>query len=408
MIYISQPIIEQIEEQTVLKANIKYEMRESSFDLWYSVNQVYGKYLCSDYADAFVLAVLMLAMKSGQDIVVEAPVSSKLLFNLNNTVQPIYAKQNPELKQVVIKSLPDPHIVYNGSGLGCCCSLGIDSFASFLQHYGPDVPEEYRATHLTLFNSGQLGYKDVEGTRRFFNETIHNLQEFSHEVNLPILAVDSNINELYFGSGFTIVQTVLLRTISCALTLQKLFSKYVFASSYSIEYFKLTANDDEYAQVAYASSLSTNNMEIIFSSPAMTRVEKTEFISQYPITTKYLDVCWSGQWAFGNVQSDKYFKEKQHKNCGKCDKCLRTLLALDLLGKLEDYEQMFDMDYYRANKDHFVAKVLAYRKSNAFYSELYDLMKEKGVKPSLLARLLSVKKKSRFLTQFIRVFRKQK
>lgn len=404
MIRIGHPFIEKKEATTYLKADIEFDNK--IFPLWYSVDNVFGEFLCSDYADAFVLAVLMLAMKSGQDIAVEAPVSSKLLFNLNKTVQPIYAKQNPELRQVTIKSHPDPHIAYNGSGLGCCCSLGIDSFASFLQHYGPDVPEEYRVTHLTLFNSGQLGYKDVEGTRRFFNETIQNLQEFSHEVNLPILAVDSNINELYFDSGFTIVQTVLLRTISCALTLQKLFSKYVFASSYSIEYFKLDTNDDAYAQVAYASSLSTNNMEIIFSSPAMTRVEKTEFISQYPITTKYLDVCWSGQWALGDVQSDKYFKEKKHKNCGKCDKCLRTILALDLLGKLDEYENLFDLDFYRNNKDHFIAKVLAFRKSNAFYSELYDLMNEKGVKPTMFARLLSIKKKSMFFSRLYHMFRK--
>lgn len=399
MIRIGHPFVENRNSESFLISHIDDECRGESFDVWYSVSNEYGSYLCEDYADSFVLVALLWAMKSGQEIVVDAPVSPRLQFSLYNTVQPIYAKAIPGFRPVKISSQPNPGIKYNGKGLGCCCSLGIDSFSSFLQHYGPEVPQEYRVSHLTLFNSGQLGDETWEKVHHYFVEAADNLRPFAAEVGLPLLAVDTNLNDFFLGTGVTGIQSVLLRTISCALSLQKLFGKYAFASSYSIEYFKLCAHDDAYAEAAVAPLLSTDNTEIILSDPAKTRVEKTAFISKYPITTKYLDVCWSAQMAKSTIHQTKFFDEKKNKNCGKCDKCLRTLLALDLLGCLPQYEHLFDMDYYRKNRNHYIAKLLAHKDENASFADLLNLMESKGIRPTLATRILSLKKRSAFLTR---------
>lgn len=41
------------------------------------------------------------------------------------------------------------------------------------------------------------------------------------------------------------------------------------------------------------------------------------------------------------------------KNCGRCEKCTRTLLALDALGALDKYRDVFDVDYYLSHKQSY-------------------------------------------------------
>jgi len=50
------------------------------------------------------------------------------------------------------------------------------------------------------------------------------------------------------------------------------------------------------------------------------RLEKLAFVAQTPIALETLHVCW---------------EERSERNCGRCEKCFRTLLALEILGLRE-------------------------------------------------------------------------
>ena len=381
MITIEHPFIEEREQETFLSAKVIDENRNKEFQIWYSVDKEYGKFLCDEYADAYLLLVLQWAMKSRQDIKVKAPVSPKLLFNINNTIQPLFEKMLVGSKEVRIdaQTSTEPH--FEGKGVGCCCSLGVDSFSTFLRHSGEEVPEEYRVTHLTLFNSGQLGFVNMESTEESFRSAIQNLQPFVEDVGLPLVAIDTNLSEFYIDTEIKITNNDIDRTISCALALQKLFGKYLFSSSYSVEHFIITDDDEAHIEAVFTPLLGTESMEVVLSDPVMTRVEKTRYIARFPITMKYLDVCWAVQMSNGVVfqeQGAMLVKNKKKKNCGRCRKCLRTMLTLDLLGLLEQYEGQFDMEYYRSHKDWFVAKVLTEKDNNVSFREIADLLVQTG------------------------------
>ena len=393
MITIGKPYIERRGEETFLLSLLQDEVRKKDLEVWFSVSNEYGGYLCEDYADSFLLMTLLLGMNSGQDIQVLAPVSERLLHNLENTVQPLLAKANPKFRQIKITALPARNPQYGGTAVGCCCSLGVDSFASFLKNTEEQTPESYRVTHLTLFNSGQLGYLDLKGAEQLFHKSIEDLQPFAAEVGLPIVAVNTNLNEWYLDGGISIIQSMTFRTISCAMALQKLFGKYIFASSYSAERFQMSQEDCTHMESVFVPQLSTENMEVVLSQPVMNRVEKTAYISRYPITYRYLDVCWSGQMAYGVAQYSNYYDEKEKTNCGRCDKCLRTMLTLDFVGQLDKYEGQFDMDYYRTHKEWYIAKVLVNKKGNQFYDELSVLLTQKGYVPSRRVRKIMFKLK---------------
>ena len=381
MITIGHPYIEEGEHEAFLFAKIKDESRNKEYVIWYSVEKEYGKYLCNDYADAYLLLVLQWAMKSRQDIKVDAPVSSRLLFNINNTIQPLFEKMLVGSRRVAITAKTATEPCYEAKAVGCCCSLGVDSFSSFLRHRSDAVPVDYRVTHLTLFNSGQLGHVNMEGAEQSFRSAIQSLQPFVEEVGLPLVAIDTNLSEFYIDTDIKITNNDIDRTISCALAMQKLFGKYVFSSSYSVEHFTITDDDEAHIEAVFAPLLGTENMEVILSDPVMTRVEKTRYIADFPITKKYLDVCWAVQMSNGKVfqeQGTELLRNKKKKNCGRCSKCLRTMLTLDLLGLMQQYEGQFDMDYYWTHKDWFIARVLTEKEHNVSFREIAELMEEVG------------------------------
>src|ERR1700732_4494661 len=73
---------------------------QSTRELWFEVNAEYESCLTTDSVDAFVVSCILPAMLSGQDLIVEGPMSKKLFYNLTHSVIPI-------LKQF----LPRSHII---------------------------------------------------------------------------------------------------------------------------------------------------------------------------------------------------------------------------------------------------------------------------------------------------------
>lgn len=374
MITISKPYIQHRDKESYLLSRVVDEMHVRDSLVWYAVDNCYGQYLCDETADAFVLLMLQLAMQSGQDIRVEAPVSARLLFNIENTLQPLFLKAFPDFHRIKIEVESESVQSFHGTAVGCGCSLGVDSFSSLLKHLSQDVPESYRVTHLALFNCGQLGDLDINGAEQSLYETLAQLEPFAEEMNLPLVSINSNLNELYVNSGVRLLQSSINRTISCALALQKLFGKYVYSSAYTVDDFHVSQKDESYMESALTPLMGTESMEAILSNPAMTRVEKTAYLSQYEITYRYLDVCWSGQMKYGVDQKPTLYETKTKKNCGRCQKCLRTLLTLDILGKIDEYKDVFDLEEYYKRKDWYIYYVVRKRYYNVYCKELVDLI----------------------------------
>ena len=411
MITISHPVIEKREKKAYLISKIKDENRSLESELWFSVDEEYKDYLCDDYADCFLVCLLLIAIRTEQDIKVEAPVSRKLLFNIQNTMIPLFMNIFTPPTQRVIKVIAEAKddLLFKAKGVGCGCSLGVDSLSSFLKHYGENVMDGYKVTHLTLFNSGQLGDYDLEGVEENFRKSVEELKPFSEAVNLPVVAINSNLNSFYRYSGVSLLQSFVNRTVCCALALQKLFDKYVYASSYTIKQFNFSTVDQSHMEATYAPLFSTENMELILSNPMLTRVEKTEFISKSPLTPRFLQVCWAEQTALEVWHNTAFLEGKTKKNCGWCDKCLRTLLTLEVLGRnLEEYGEQFELSKYYEHRDKYIEKVFKEYKSNIFYEEMVELMIARNYPLSSKVRYIykwSVTKE-RIKVLFFRVIRK--
>lgn len=380
MIIISKPYLESDDDNSFLKASIHDDKRNKDYLIWYSVENEYRNYLCTENADGFLLLALMVAIQSHQDIKVEAPVSRKFLFNLNNYVIPLFTKIIPNGQTIRIEANEISTTVFDARGVGCGCSMGVDSLSALYTHLDEGVINGYRVTHLATFNSGHFGDVDQKGAEAAFYKEIKELRPLSVELGLPIVAINTNLNEFFWGSPFmTHLSRLIPSTISCVFALQKLFGKYVFASSNSIDEFKIIPFDHVITEAALVPVLSTENVEVILSCATMTRVEKTDFIRSNPLTSRYLNVCWADPAAYGFKHNRKYLDDRTKMNCGWCSKCLRTLYTLELLGEdIGKYGDIFDLDKYYQHKQGFIENVYLYRNKDELYKEIYDYMIKTG------------------------------
>ena len=376
-----------------LEAVIEDEGLQREFKLWYEVENAYREYLCTESADAFLLPFLPLAANVGQDLFIEANVSPKLLHNAREIHVPFLAHAFGK-KKIEVRAQSAVACHFHGSAVATGCSLGVDSLSAIYQYTDPACQPEYRLTHLCLFNSGQLGNIDQEQTTRSLMECAKRAEPFASEMGLDLFWIDSNIPDLVDRYHLSTAQTSQYTSAGCALTLQKFLGKYMFASGTSAEKIRMEHGDASHAKALVVPATSTESVDVILTDAFVRRIDKTERISKNPLTPRYLDVCWSTYDALEKGGKDWYQKDKEFRNCGWCDKCMRTLFTLELYGRLSDYAEAFDLERYRYNRKDYIIKVVANRNHGGFYEEIYELMKEKHFPIPLrgeLLRLVNVK-----------------
>ena len=111
--------------------------------------------------------------------------------------------------------------------------------------------------------------------------------------------------------------------------------------------------------------LSNKGLELISDGSRYNRGEKIELIVNDPYVKEFLNVC--------TCSSDTDSKV----NCSHCRKCLTTMLALEIIGKLDDFKELFDIDGFRKNYLNKIKYHVVWRNTKEEYSMVcLDLAKK--------------------------------
>lgn len=388
MIRISKPIVREVDRKVFLVSYMsdnksKTEVNPNGEEVFYATTKDYGQYLTNESSDCFVVGILLMAIKLGQDIECDT-ISEKLYYNLVHTVIPILDQiyGGKEIK-IHCKHLSNQN--YQAKAVATGCSLGVDSFSTIIDHIGTDCSPSYRLTHFTYFNVGAHGDKNLDKVKESYDNDFKLVDAYAKTKKIPVVAVESNISKLYEGFDFN--QCALIRNMSVVLSMQKLFRRYIYASSFHIRDTSFSNKDMHYQSPFLLPALSTETTELINGDPCLDRVNKTRKIADFEDTYKYLYVCWKELIANDGLNEDIAKVKDEFLNCTRCDKCLRTILTLDILGKKEKYHNIFDLKYYDKSKDLYVGKVIAYKRRETYYQEIYQLMKETDFPITLKARI---------------------
>jgi hypothetical protein len=272
-------------------------------------------------ADAVLSASLLPAMKSGGKLEIHAPISPRIL-----RMQPEYQaiqrawsrdwRSRTRLEEVSVSApVRDEQEPERNGRVGAFFSGGVDSWSTILTH--PEITDLVfiRGTDLLLGNEQHEGLVEEVDSR---------LREVAAELGKRITVVETNLRqlsdplapwEIYFGCAL----------VTVALFAQPLFDRVLIASEI-----------DHEVQPAVATGRmvdhlwSTDGLEIIDDGGLYNRVERIRNIADHPLVQRSLRTCWQNP---GSAY-----------NCGRCRKCLQTMITLEALGKRDRVTTFPELD----------------------------------------------------------------
>lgn len=328
--------------------------QEEGSSLWFSAPAEYAEYLCAERSDAFVIAMLWYAMITGSDIRFEAPLSGKLHNGLTQKLIPALMQESG----VSAGSKPadvTTHIHLDGpvscepvacaDGVLTGMSCGVDSLYTLHCYDRPDAPGGRRLTHLAYYDCNYLlpfsePPYDVHAIYRekedVFAHIIEHAKIIAGHHDLPLIVMRSNLDEDYYRGGR--IYGSMYRFLACTLAMQHLYGTYISSSSghdSDMIEVSLTVPTQHYEGLI-CECCQTETLHYV-TSDDVSRPEKLKALADDEDVQKYVAVC--------------YDAGKHGENCGRCYACMKTMIPLDIMGRLDQFEESFDLEEYYAHRE---------------------------------------------------------
>jgi hypothetical protein len=334
--------------------------------------------------DGFLVGMLFPAMQNGEDIHVAGCVSEKLLFNLNNYVIPLLTAFSPSSKRIRVTADEVSSERYIVGGVGTGFSAGVDSFCTIYDRLELEISPDYKVNSFLFLNVGSHGGGESEEKQAFarskFKQRYDYLKQFPEELGLDFIPLDSNLHTFHPWGH---LKTDTLTSSAGILVMQGLYKRYYYGTA-GFSYSDQLVCGDKFREISVADCcdpmiaplLATESLDFVLDGMQFSRNNKLLHILNYPPVGKYLNVCVSG--------------EDTHANCSVCTKCCRTLMALDSIGRIDDFSHLFDIQKYRKKaKWRYVAAQVMLQKKDPFARGNILLAKENNAKlPCLFTAVL--------------------
>jgi len=284
-------------------------IRRAGWDRAYFKFDRKNYYYLQPDASPFAAALLVPSMALGEDLVVEGAISERLYGGMR-AIMKIISRWNIGLKPVNIIAeslIPDQA---EPRRIATFFSGGVDSFYTYLKHK-KDFSDRISA-FITI-----NGFDIDRGNKKLWTAAKGNVADVARHEGIEVVALESNLRELtdpIFPWSYTHGGCL----AAAGLCLRREFKKIYVPSSLGRE-----------QQIPWGSHLETDKLwssEALFFDHDGTearRVDKIAWqIAKSPLALSYLRVC--------------YMNAKGAYNCGRCEKCVRTMTSLLAAGKLAE------------------------------------------------------------------------
>jgi hypothetical protein len=285
------------------------EVDGAPLTLWYTYRGVVPR----PRAETFLAALLLPAMARRLPIECESPVSPALLRQLP-TIQDIYATWTPTLARVPVHAPAGP-VEEPGDEVAAFFTGGVDSFHTALAHqdeirtlvYVKSFDPPVRAQAVTLEIRSRLEAAAARLGARLVEVTTNARAPRVISVTEPARLSPTLWNfELAHGAALAAVAHGLPAAVGRV---------YVAAS---------TTYDDLFPWGSHPlldPLWSSESLRIVHDGCAFTRIEKVRRLAGSDVALDALRVC--------------AVPERTLYNCCRCEKCIRTMVGLDIAGGLD-------------------------------------------------------------------------
>lgn len=291
-----------------LWGDVRYE-NGSADRYWLDVPERHADAL-SATGDPWLAWLAPLAGTLGERLHVSIPCDPTLLAGVRELLGVWSAWYKPiEAIPIVAK---EETAVATGSQVASFFSGGMDSFFTALT-YAP-LPDAANATkidaHLLVW-----GFDIPLSNGAAFDRTLRSVTEVATALGRSVLPIVTNIRETRFREADWSLVSHGAALAGVAQALGGRFHTVLVPSCagyHDLEPWGSHPLTDP--------MMSSARVRVIHDGAAFTRVQKTELVANHALAATHLRVC---------------YHDDAGGNCGACNKCYRTMLALEALGKLE-------------------------------------------------------------------------
>ena len=280
------------------------------FYLWYRIPERYQA-LLTKTIDPFAVAMIFPAMRQSSDLIIHGAVSLSLLRNLEEfqrawtcwlpgTYSKVQIQPDVELKLPKVNDTDKAIAAFSG-GIDSCFTVwshcnnnsnrsSYDLQAGVMIH-GFDIPLEQTAA---------------------FNMAADKSKKILNSLGIELIPIATNFRQLDDDWKDTHVAAL----VSCLMMFEGGFDVGLISASPT--YDNISVRPPLGSNPITDRMLSNNNFEIVHDGTAYCRADKIRQIADCPEAMRNLRVCWEG--------------EQKDRNCGVCEKCIRTILSFKALG----------------------------------------------------------------------------
>jgi hypothetical protein len=324
-------------------------------ELWFDFPRESASAL-GDSGNAWLVILAPMAASLGEPLRIGLPVDRLLLRNIGEVLA-IWKVWYPSLHRIEVQAdVDDPRPA--GARTAAFFSGGVDSFFTILRNDLPE-PGMFPADDLICVGGFDIPLRNIEAFRR------HNVRQRAVADRLGKRYVDvvTNLRDTRLESAnwFKLVHGPAL--IGIGLLMERRYRRLLIASSNDYG-FPLPIGSHFLTDALF----STSGTRVLHDGAAFTRCGKVELLSRFPVALDNVHVCW---------------RTEADDNCCACEKCLRTMVTLEVLGRLEGSEAFPRREIGAAD----LARIhLSRRGLQRYWEQIQDLALERG-RPDIAAAI---------------------
>ena len=263
--------------------------------------------------DAWLLWLLPHAFEAGEDLFLDGPVDAELLRNAHELME-VWACWRPGKKPVRVTAEPADVTEPRGARKGLFFTAGVDFFFSLLHH--DEMVRRHPEWSLRPIDDLIYveGYDIPLNKRPALDRKRTALQAVAEETGKTLITLATNFRE----TGLSLRKNTWGPMVhgpavaASGLLLGRRWDTLLLSAAVAYDEF------DPWGSTCLTDPLcSTSATRVWHYGAAADRLRKIEFLALSDVAIDHLHVCW---------------RDASEQNCGACEKCFRTLLALDMAG----------------------------------------------------------------------------
>ena len=286
----------------------------------------------------FVPTAMLIAGRERRPLNVVGPIDDASWLNLVACYWPLM-KRLFDFDEITVTRCGNAGLPYcSHDDIALMFSAGIDSF------YSLQVMRKLGTEPQWLVNIN-AGAHDAD--RTCWMRRLKVVAAVAAEVGAGLLTIDTNFHE-HFSEPH--VRSHLVRNLGAAYSLFPAVRRFVYSSAHAFEAISYEAAKTygiDYLDHSVCSSITPAPISLSILGWDADRIRKTAAMAGEALPPRFLDVCTSQSYQATRGEAEPV-------NCGRCGKCIRTMLTLEHFGLLKDYGTQFPLEHFDRNRNSLV------------------------------------------------------